>query len=660
MPPAGDEHSIEIRWSGSDELLLKALIAHEELGQPFWCEVVLLCRKPDIAFDSVVGETMGITYTDQRDNTKSHFHGYVVSFVQSDADNQIGITAEELFGYRATIAPALWLLSRSQDCKIFQKKKLPDIVKEVCRERGCTDIRDSMSATYEEFEYTVQYRESDFNFVSRLMQREGIYYYFEHEENKHTLVLVDSSSGHPTSGAPELPFRGKDDTFTEEEEPILEWRIRKQVKPVEFQTDDYDFEKPTNDLFAKNKIAKKHGYAKGVVYDYPGRYLKTAQGNTYAKINAERLQATHEVFTGKTICQKVRAGQVFKLKEHNRPEQNREYLVIASRVTVNPETLGRSAAEQRGTNVYDCEFTAIDLQVPFRPDRTAAQPVVHGPQTAVVVGPQNEEIHTDKYGRIKVQFHWDRVGQKDENSSCFIRVVSTWAGKKWGFIQIPRIGQEVMVEFLEGDPDRPIVTGVVYNADLMPPYDLPANATQSGLKTQSTKKGTAENFNELRFEDKKGEEHIYFHAEKDFKRIVENDDVLKVGFEKKEPGSQTIDIYKDRTVTIAKGNDTLKVEEGELLIDVKKKITIKCGKSVLVMKDDGTITVDGKDMKHTMSNNFDVKATSNVKLAGTAGFAAKGLKAEVVADTKLDLKGAIVDLNGSGMAKVKGGMVMIN
>ncbi|MCZ6834573.1 MAG: type VI secretion system tip protein TssI/VgrG, partial [Planctomycetota bacterium] len=482
-----EEHSVEVKWSGRDEFKLKALIAQESMGRPFWTELRLLCEKPDIKFDDVVGKTMAVKYTDAKKNTTSFFHGYVADFVLSEADNETKTKEMKLYGYRATLVPWNWLLTRSQDCKIFQSKSIPDIIKQVSKDRGFTDIDDKLTGSYKNLDYTVQYRESDFNFISRLMEQEGIYYFYEQKENKHDLVLVDASTGHNKSGAPSLIFRGLDSSRTEEEDSVRDWLVHHKLQSVEYHLTDFDFEKPTADLLSKSKITQKHEQNKAIVFDYPGKFIVTKDGENYAKINIQRLQSRHEIVSGRSVVQAVRAGQVITLKEHPRADQNRDYLVIESRIRINPEMYGSgeaAGAGQRGSNTYECEFKAIDLQVPYRPERITPRPVVHGPQTAVVVGKKGEEIWTDKYGRIKVQFHWDREGKKDENSSCWIRVAQIGAGTQWGMIHIPRMGQEVMVEFLEGDPDRPIVTGVVYNADRMPPYTLPDNMTQTGLKTR--------------------------------------------------------------------------------------------------------------------------------------------------------------------------------
>jgi type VI secretion system secreted protein VgrG len=273
----------------------------------------------------------------------------------------------------------------------------------------------------------------------------------------------------------------------------------------------------------------------------------------------------------------------------------------------------------------------------------------------LVVGPSGEEIYTDKYGRIKVQFHWDRLGGKNENSSCWVRVAQVWAGKSWGGIFIPRIGQEVIVDFLEGNPDNPIVTGSVYNAEQMPPYELNANKTQSGIKTRSSQKGSAENFNELRFEDKKGEEEIYVHAEKNFTRIVENDDVHKIGFDKKSPGDQKVDIYNHRKVTLDQGNDELTVKMGN------RKATINQGNDDLMVKmGNRTVKVDLGKINEEAMQAIELKVgQSSIKIDQT-GVTIKGMMIKIEGQMQTDVKGLMTTVSGDAMMTVKGGLVMIN
>ena len=266
------------------------------------------------------------------------------------------------------------------------------------------------------------------------------------------------------------------------------------------------------------------------MFDYPGGYTKTGDGEQLVRTRLEELQSRWERGRGETNARGVAVGALVKLEKHPRADQNREYLVVSANYDLSYTEY--EAMETPGAT-YHCSFTALSSKEPFRPQRTTPVPIVQGPQTAVVVGPKGDEIYTDKYGRVKVQFHWDRYGKSDENSSCWIRVSHPWAGKNWGMVAIPRIGQEVVVDFLEGDPDRPIITGRVYNAEQMPPYDLPANKTQTGIKTRSSKGGSGANFNEIRFEDKKGSEQLYIHAEKNQDIVVENDETHSVGHDRK-------------------------------------------------------------------------------------------------------------------------------
>jgi type VI secretion system secreted protein VgrG len=313
---------------------------------------------------------------------------------------------------------------------------------------------------------------------------------------------------------------------------------------------------------------------------------------------------------------------------------------------------------------FDCKFEAIGSQRPFRSASITPKPVVKGPQTALVVGKSGEEIWTDQYGRVKVQFHWDRLGEKNENSSCWLRVAQIWAGKQWGAIHIPRIGQEVIVDFLEGDPDQPIVTGRVYNSEQKVPYDLPANQTQSGLKSRSTKEGTAELFNELRFEDKKDEEQIYFHAQKNFDRVVENNDTLKVGFEKKDKGNQTIDIYNDRTVTLEKGHDKLQIKEGnrtELIDKGNDELTIAQGNNTITISQGNlTIKIDAGKASIEAAQEILLKVGNSSITIKPAAIELASVNIKSTADGQLEATGAQAKVTGSGMLDLNGGTIMMN
>jgi type VI secretion system secreted protein VgrG len=390
--------------------------------------------------------------------------------------------------------------------------------------------------------------------------------------------------------------------------------------------EDFDFTKPRVDLMSQSTVTREHSKAEYEVFDFPGRYLETSDGESLAKVRIEELQSRFKRLAGLSDHRGMMPGFKFKLVEYPRQSENAEYVVLKSKIQVESGEVQhmRSGAENR----FEVRFVALPSRDPYRPPRVVAKPIVHGPQTALVVGKSGEEIWTDKYGRVKLQFHWDREGKSDENSSCWVRVAQIWAGSNWGSIHIPRIGQEVVVSFLEGDPDRPLVTGRVYNEDMMPPYPLPDNQTQSGIMSRSTKGGTAELFNELRFEDKKDEEQIYFHAQKDFERLVENNDTLKVGSAEADEGSQKIEIWKDRTAEIKTGNDSLKVSAGERTVEAAKKITLKVGGS--------TITIE--PAKISLSSP-EISITGNAKVAATAPMT------EVSGSATLMLSGGIVKIN---------------
>ncbi|MHC4469338.1 MAG: type VI secretion system Vgr family protein [Planctomycetota bacterium] len=533
MPEMVGERLLEVTTPlGDGVLLFYHMTATEELGRLFHYDVELWSKEPDIALADLLGQTMTVKLK-LRDESVRCFNGYVSRFAQ------VG-THGSYTRYRAILRPWLWFLTRTADCRIFQKKTVVKIVKEIFEEHGFTDIEEALNGSYREWEYNVQYRETDFNYVSRLMEQEGIYYYFKHEEEKHTLVLADDPGSHePISGYEEVPF-----VFGGDEKSFADYlqsaSLSHELQPCAYALTDYDFEKPKTDLKVMRNVKRDHAKADYEMFDFPGEYLVAADGEGYALRRIEELQAQYERLRGAGPVRGLMVGGLFSLTGHHCEGLNKKYLVVSTRHELKVDTYRTTSTVEGGTT-YSVSFAAMDSEQPFRALRTTPKPVVQGPQTAVVVGKSGEEIWTDKHGRVKLQFHWDRYGKSDENSSCWVRVSQAWAGKKWGGIHIPRIGQEVIVEFLAGDADRPIVTGRVYNGDNMPPYELSANQTQSGIKSRSTKEGTPDNFNEIRMEDKKGEEELYIHAEKNESIVVENDKTESVGHD------ETISIGNDRT-----------------------------------------------------------------------------------------------------------------
>ncbi|MEM6468436.1 MAG: type VI secretion system tip protein TssI/VgrG [Planctomycetota bacterium] len=652
---------------GADELLFYRMTAKEELGRPFEIELELLSSNHQLDLLDALGKPMTVTMEVSGGGSRV-FSGWVNRFTQAG-------TQGTLAKYHATLVPWLWFLTRSADCRIFQEKSIPEIIQEVFRDHGFTDFKSSLGEKYTKREYCVQYRETDFDFVSRLMEQEGIYYFFEYAKGKHTLVLADGYSAHKAAkGYDKLPYYPPSNLDRREREHVYEWSISQSVQTGAYSLSDFDFERPKADLVATSKVSRKHSHANMEVFDYPGEYLQTSDGEKYARKRIESHQSKHERAEGSAFAFGMSAGNLFKLDGFPRSDQNREYLLVSTTLEVqNNEYV---SGESDNDTTWNCEFTSIESKQPFRSEMLTSQPIVQGPQTAVVVGKKGEEIWTDKYGRVKVQFHWDRLGKKDENSSCWVRVAQMWAGKKWGSIHIPRIGQEVIVEFLEGDPDRPIVTGRVYNADEMPPYDLPANQTQSGIKSQSTKKANNKNFNELRFEDKKDAEQVYFHAERDFERVVENNDVQKIGFDKQEDGdqtievhnnqkivignkdskdgSQTIEIYKDRDETIAEGDVTTTIKKG------KRTTKVKGNDALTIESGNQTIKVSSGSQSITAAQSITLKVGSSSIKIEPAAITLKSAQIKIVADAKIDMKAPLADCNASGVLTLKGGLTKIN
>ena len=681
---------------GEDVLLFFKMAGEENLCKPFEYHLDLLSLKHEIKPDQLLGEKITIKLALPEGHWR-YFNGYVTRFAQCGR-------LDDYSQYRLTIRPWLWFLTRASNCRIFQNKSVPDIIKQVFRDQNFSDFKERLSGSYSTREYCVQYRESDFNFVSRLMEEEGIYYYFSHQEGKHELVLSDSVSSHDkVSGYEKIPFHqeqsANDRTRTDH---IDAWEVGREVQTGVYALTDYDFKKPKAGLLVKSSVNRSHAHANFECFDYPGEYVEMGDGEHLVRQRIEELQAQHEYCEGKGNPRGLTVGALFALSEHTVQSFNREYLIVQASYVLLQNEYVASRRTTDSERIFECNFKAMDKTVPFRPPRTTFRPTVKGPQTAVVVGPGGEEIYVDKYGRVKVQFHWDRYGSNDENSSCWVRVSHPWAGKNWGMIAIPRIGQEVIVDFLEGDADQPIITGRVYNADQMPPYDLPANATQTGIKSRSSKGGGTANFNELRFEDKKGSEQVFLHAEKNQDIEVENDETHWVGHNRtktidhdetthvKHDRTETVDnnesitIGKDRTesvgsnesITIGKNrtedvgeNETISigksrsetVGENETISIAKNRDrtigqneTINIGKNQTIEVAETRQTTVGKDDMSQVAKKYYLEAGDEITLkTGSASITMKK-------DGTIQIKGKDITIIGSGKisAKASGDMVL--
>jgi type VI secretion system secreted protein VgrG len=542
---------------GDDVLLFQRMTATEQLGRLFEYQLDVVSRDANIKLDDLLGQN--VTVRLKIGDESRYFNGHVSRFCF------IGLT-ENFYSYQMTLRPWLWFLTRTADCRIFQNQKVPDIIKKIFRDQGFSDFEEQLSATYRDWEYCVQYRETDFNFVSRLMEQEGLYYYFTHEDGKHTLVLADSIEAHEaTPDYEEVPYYPYEETQRRERDHIFDWFVAQEVQPGTYALNDFDFEKPKADLNAKLKQPYSHSVDDYEVYDYPGEYLEKGDGDEYVRKRIEELHAQYEQVQGQGNARGLYVGGLFSLIQYPRDDQNKEYLITSATYELKSDEYG-STSSTGAEQIFMCSFTAIDSVQPYRAPRITPKPVVQGPQTAIVVGPGGQEIYTEKHGRVKVQFHWDREGASDENSSCWIRVSHPTAGKGWGAVQIPRIGQEVIVDFLEGDPDRPIITGRVYNANSMPPYDLPNQGMVAGMKSNSTPGGGG--YNEMIMDDTKGNELIRIHAQYNMDSTIEHD--------------QTWTINNNRTTTVAVNDSETVGNNQTISVGANQSTTVGSNQSISV------------------------------------------------------------------------------
>ncbi len=676
---------------GPEKMMLVRADIKEGLSKVTETDIQFISPDHDLKLEDVVGQRLSLEVDDESGETR-HWHGHCVSAAFEGRFGGQGL-------FRCEMRPWLWFLGLHADCKIFQEKSALEVIKQIFGDRGFSDFKDKTSATYEKREYLVQYRESDLEFVSRLMEEEGIYYFFTHDDSKETLVLADGSGSHvAVKDAAEIKFTFGESEYKRDQDHIFEWKTAESVNTGKVTLTDYNFKKPTTDLKGVTALPKgKHSHKDIEVYDYPGIHDTADFGKTRTRIRAEAFAARFKRAKAKGNVRHMAAGATFTLKDHPREEVNKEYLVISAHHALQIETDedkdkqadnaldphhddDRDKDKDGKKQSYESSFEVQLKADPFRAPITTPRPIIPGLQTAVVTGPGGEEIYTDEYGRIKVQFHWDRDGQNDEKTTCFIRVVQPVSGQGWGAFQIPRIGQEVVVQFEEGNPDRPIVTGMLYNEAKKHPFEFPANKTQSGIKTNSSKGGGG--FHELVFEDKKDEEFVRLQSEKDYKETIKNNAEISIGFEKTDPGDLTQKIYHNKTEEVETGDHSLAVKSGNQMIDIATNRTVSVGA-------DETVTVDANKTDNISTNyTIDVGSTLaisagteiSLKVGGTSivltssGIAISApqftvdatgkteIKAGGVSTIKaggaLNLEGAMATLEAKGMTTVKSGAIL--
>jgi len=615
---------------GGDRLRVVRFAGTEAISQPFHFNVDLASLDEKVDFDAIVGKAASLTI--HGPNVKRCVNGVVSVFEQTGKEGKWTL-------YRAEIVPALWILGHRYNCRIFQNQSIPDTIKQVLIGAGIPSdrVQLSLKKKYKPRDYCVQYRESDLTFISRLMEEYGLFYFFQHDEDKHVLLLGDDAVVHVSMpDPPTLIYRVAGTAGVSDEEHIFAYRCARQIRTGSVRLRDFDFEKPRLDLKGEAQ-AKNDG--KLEAYDYPGEYDTSDDGNGLAKVRLEEIQAGRQIGMGHSDCRRLMPGYRFKLDQHPRPDLNKECLIVqVSHAGSQPQVLGADgAANDNDEAMYQNQFDCIHADVPFRAPRRTPRPVIQGPQTAIVVGPQGEEIYTDKYGRVKVQFHWDREGKQDEKSSCWLRVGQIAAGTGWGALFLPRIGQEVVVQFLEGDPDQPIVMGSVYNGDNPTPYPLPGSKTKSTIKSDSSKGGGGSN--ELRFEDAKGSEEVYLHGQKDLTVAIENNKNQTVG--------------RDETLTVSNNRTkTVQVDESEIIganktIQVGANHTESIGSSMtLTVGGNRTETIGMADAETiALAKALTIGAAYQVTVGGAMNETIGGAKAEEIGGAKMVVIGALSSEN---------------
>lgn len=599
-------------------LLFWKLAGREALSEPFHLNVTLLSTRDDIDCASLLGQSLTVAVPLQNSAGVRRFNGKMT---------RVALGAQELGGtrystYSVLLESDLWPMERDRNLRIFQEQTVPQIIKTLLKEYQVT-VEDKLAGNYRTWEYCVQYQESSLAFISRLMELEGISYHFRHENDSHTLVLTDAPQQfQPFSGYEVIPYHQTPTGGVTREEGIASWEQEARVTPGLYSLDDYDFRKPNAWLLQarQNPTSPQPGNIN--VHDWPGRYVEHGHGEFYARIRQERWAVDHRQLRGTGTASGICPGCTFTLVNAPRAADNGEYLITATDYDFEENHYASGGEPAR----HQLIFSALPVDMPFRPETKTPWPRTCGPQTAKVVGPEGESIWTDRFGRVKLRFHWDREAKGDDTSSCWIRVSSAWAGQGYGGVQIPRVGDEVIVDFINGDPDRPIITGRVYNEASMPPWALPAAATQMGFMSR-TKDGTMDNANTLRFEDKAGAEQVFIQAERNMDTNVKNDESHSVGSNRTKSvmGNETSTIAQNRTETV-NGNETISI--------AGNRTETVTGNETVSITGNEAITISGERTEAVAQNE-------TVNIDGNRTHAIKGMeKVSITQDRKVAIKGS--------------------
>ena len=644
---------------GKDTLIPTSFTGKESFSELFEISVFAASTQQNITPEQILGKEVTLSVSTPKADARE-FNGIVTSFSSSFA------VVRGMRTYHMLVRPKLWLLTKTSDCRIYQNKTVLQIADTILSENGITNYKkQGITGQHPSRDYCVQYMETDYDFLRRIWAEEGIYFYFEHKNNQHTLIISDSCSGYydcPDKNVTHAPANQQQIIAIEQ------WDTRNSFISGKITLNDYNFQQPNTNLNSTtNTTVSNPSFKSWELYQYPGDFTQKNDGQSLSRDRMELVETDYAISDGRSKYRTFCPGAKIVMKTHEvESEQGKSYVLASVEHEGKDDThLGSSNASN--VTAYTNSFSALPATTAFRPPLATRRPLISGPQTAKVVGPSGEEIYCDKYGRIKVQFHWDRQGKNDENSSCWIRVAQILAGQNWGSVFTPRVGMEVIVIFLDGDPDRPLIIGSVYNEDNMPPFALPGNKSQSGIKTRSTTKGTSSTYNEMLFEDKKGSELFSIRAQKDFQKEVVNNDTIKVN------NDQSITIVNNRTeevqkgnesITISKGNRTLSVAEGNMSTTVSKgnvAMDITSGNYAMTLASgNATLKCSGGSMTLQAATSITLKVGSNSIVISQSGIAIKGTMVQIEATGTAKMSGQIAQISGSGMVKITGGVVNIN
>jgi type VI secretion system secreted protein VgrG len=624
---------------GKDVLGLAEFEITEAMSELFQWRLEAVSEQSDIDFDKAIGRPCSITVKTY--DTERVFHGILVEARWTGVDGRYQV-------YTLEVAPWLWLLSRLSNCRIFNEKSVPDIIQQVFQDRGFTDFRLNLSESHPQREYCVQYRETDLAFVTRLMEEEGIAYYFEHSADKHTLVMVDSNSAYkPIPNRATIPWVASVGADWPGREHVHDWQKERRFRSGKVTFNDYNFKQPNASLKAEKEGTASYNRARqSEIYDHPGNYKERGLGERFAKVRLEAEQAVDNRRHAEGEAVTLYPGGLVTLEKHPIASENAQYLVVRAAHHYTTEAYASAPDPGRADESYEGKYEFLPGGQPYRPLPLTPKPRVYGMHTAKVVGPSGEEIHVDEHGRIRVEFFWDR----DKSQSRWTRVAQLWAGKEWGFQHIPRVGMEVVVVYEEGDPDHPIVIGCVYNGDNKYPYSLPANKTQSGWKSNSSKGGGG--YNEFMMEDKKGQELIRMHAQKDYDVTVHHIETRTIGEDFVSGASRSTTLLSgDDELTIATGNQTETIARNRsVTIGVNDTETV--GASISTTAGASISTTAGASVSTTAGAS--ISETAGASISETAGLSitvTAGASITIMAGAAINLVagGSVISINPAGV-----------